>query len=50
MLKAKGELNPKFPGYPTLQTKLLEEEGFEVVQKRNKYFVKDFEESIIQLE
>ncbi|HJJ48214.1 MAG TPA: MGMT family protein [Methanocorpusculum sp.] len=50
VLKAKGELNLKFPEYPTLQTKLLEEEGFEIVQKRNRYFVKDFEDSIIQPE
>jgi len=47
VVKAKGELNSKFPEYPDLQKRLLEEEGFEVIEKRGKYFVKDFEKAII---
>lgn len=46
VVKAKGELNNKFPEYPTLQKQKLEAEGFTIVEKRGKYYVKDFEQSI----
>lgn len=49
VVKAKGELNNKFPEYPELQKRLLEAEGFEVIEKRGKFFVRDFEKSIIEL-
>ncbi|MEZ4358398.1 MAG: methylated DNA-protein cysteine methyltransferase [Eubacteriales bacterium] len=42
-LKAKGELNEKYPGgYDNQKLKLIMD-GFEIVQKGKKYFVKDFE-------
>ncbi len=45
-LKAKGELNPKYPGgIPDLAAR-LEAEGHVIVQKRNRYFVQDFERSL----
>jgi len=46
VLKAKGELNNKFPEYPDLQKRLLEGEGFEIIEKRGKFYVKDFENYI----
>jgi len=49
VVKAKGELNDKFPDYPNLQKAMLEKEGFEIIQVRNKFFVKNFEDSIIKL-
>ena len=49
VVKAKGELNNKFPEYPTLQKQQLEDEGFEIIEKRGKFFVKDFEKSIVEI-
>lgn len=46
VLKADGALNEKFPEYPTLQKRLLENEGFSVYQKGKKYYVKDYEKHI----
>lgn len=48
VVKAKGELNNKFPEYPTLQRQKLEAEGFTIVEKRGKYYVQDYEQYIIQ--
>lgn len=51
-LKSDGELNVKYPGAIELQKKLLEDEGHTIVTKGTKnirYFVKDFEESLIEL-
>ncbi len=45
-LKAKGELNPKYPGGIEAQRKKLEEEGHTIIQRGRKnirYFVKDYE-------
>lgn len=45
-LKAKGELNPKYPGGIEAQRKKLEAEGHTIIQKGRKnirYFVKDYE-------
>lgn len=45
-LKAKGELNPKYPGGIEAQRKKLEAEGHAIIQKGRKnirYFVKDYE-------
>lgn len=45
-LKAKGELNPKYPGGIKAQRKKLEEEGHTIIQRGRKnirYFVKDYE-------
>lgn len=49
VVKAKGELNSKFPEYPALQKERLEAEGFEVIEKRGKFYVKDYEKYIAQL-
>ncbi len=49
-LKAKGELNPKYPGGIEAQKEKLEAEGHTIIQKGRtniKYFVKDYEESLL---
>lgn len=51
-LKAGGELNPKYPGGVQEQKKLLENEGFTVIQKGRtniRYYVKDYEKSLYKL-
>ena len=51
-LKAKGELNPKYPGGIEAQKEKLEAEGHTIIQKGRtniKYFVKDYEESLFEL-
>lgn len=52
-LKAKGELNPKYPGGIEAQKDKLEAEGHTIIQKGRtniKYFVKDYEESLFELD
>ena len=46
-LKAKGELNEKYPGGIEIQKVLLEKEGHTVIQKGKRYFVSDFESSLL---
>ena len=46
-LKSKGELNDKFPNG---QRTLLEMEGHIVIQKGKRWFVKDFEDKLYDLE
>jgi alkylated DNA nucleotide flippase Atl1 len=41
-LKSDGSLNPKFPGGTENQKRLLEAEGYMVLQKGKNYFVQDF--------
>lgn len=51
-LKAKGELNPKYPGGIEAQKEKLEAEGHTIIQKGRtniKYFVKDYEESLFEI-
>jgi alkylated DNA nucleotide flippase Atl1 len=48
-LKKDGEVNPKYPGGVKSQKKLLEEEGYKVVQKGRKYVVADFEKHLVQV-
>lgn len=51
-LKSDGELNNKYPEAIELQKKLLEEEGHTIITKgtkNKKYYVKDFENSLIKL-
>lgn len=51
-LKAKGELNPKYPGGVEAQKKKLEAEGHTIIQKGRKnirYFVKDYEKDLYHL-
>ena len=45
-LKAKGEINEKFPGGITNQVEKLEKEGHKIISKGKKFFVKDFETAI----
>ena len=42
-LKAKGELNPKYPGGIDALREHLEAEGHTVVQRGKRFFVEDFE-------
>ncbi|MCL2695899.1 MAG: MGMT family protein [Clostridiales bacterium] len=42
-LKARGELNEKYPGGIELQKQLLETEGHRVIQKGKRFFVADYE-------
>ncbi len=51
-LKSGGELNIKYPEAIELQKRLLEEEGHTIISKgikNTKYYVKDFENSLIEL-
>lgn len=48
-LKAKGELNPKYPGGIANLQRRLEEEGHEVIQRGKRYFVADYESSLTEL-
>jgi alkylated DNA nucleotide flippase Atl1 len=48
-LKAKGELNEKYPGGADGQKALLEAEGHTVVQKGKRFFVRDFEAKLFDL-
>ena len=52
ILKAKGELNPKYPGGVMAQKEMLEKEGHTVVQRGRtniRYYVKDYERSLFEL-
>lgn len=52
VLKSDGELNSKYPGGIEMQRKLLEEEGHTIItkgKKNLKYYVKDYENSLIKL-
>jgi hypothetical protein len=46
-LKAKGELNSKYPGGIERQIELLESEGHKIYQKSCHFFVRDFEKHIL---
>ena len=48
-LKAKGELNEKYPGGADGQRELLEAEGHAVIQKGKRFFVRDFEDKLFDL-
>lgn len=48
-LKSGGELNIKYPEAIKLQKRLLEEEGHTIISKGTKNYVKDFENSLIEL-
>lgn len=48
-LKAKGELNPKYPGGVENHKARLESEGHTVIQKRKRFFVAEFEKSVAKL-
>ena len=46
-LKSKGFLNEKYPGGAEAHKKFLENEGHKVMKKGKKYFVIDFEKSLM---
>ena len=48
-LKAGGEINEKYPGGVEAQAKLLEAEGYKVIQKGKKWVVADFEKHLIRI-
>ncbi|MCX8056099.1 MAG: MGMT family protein, partial [Ignavibacteria bacterium] len=48
-LKSNGEINDKYPGGVKKQIKLLEEEGFEIIRKGKKFFVKDYEKYLVKV-
>jgi len=47
-LKTSGELNPKYPGGIEEQKKLLESEGYKVIQKGKKSIVENHEKYLIK--
>ncbi len=47
-LKAKGEINEKYPGGLEGQRERLQAEGHEVVQRGKKMYVADFEKRLVQ--
>lgn len=52
-LKAKGELNPKYPGGVAAQREKLEAEGHTIVERGRKnlrYYVQDYEKALFDLE
>lgn len=49
-LKAKGELNPKYPGGVEKLREKLEAEGHEVFNRGRKMYVKNFEKSLAKLQ
>jgi alkylated DNA nucleotide flippase Atl1 len=48
-LKAKGTLNPKYPGGIPALTARLEAEGHQVVQKGKRFFVRDYEKVVAKV-
>jgi alkylated DNA nucleotide flippase Atl1 len=48
-LKAKGELNPKYPGGIHQQKTFLENEGFKIITKGKKHLVENYESKIAKL-
>jgi hypothetical protein len=48
-LKARGVLNPKYPGGVEALKKLLEAEGHTIIQKGKKYIVADYQKSLTNL-
>jgi len=48
-LEAGGFLNEKYPGGAENHKKLLEDEGFKVIQKGRKFVVKDYEKYLVDV-
>ncbi len=48
-LKAKGEINEKFPGGVEGQIKKLESEGHKIIKRGKKYFVLDYKSALFKL-
>jgi hypothetical protein len=47
-VKAEGLLNEKYPGGAIDHKKLLEKEGFKIIQKGKKYFVENYEKYLVK--
>ncbi len=47
-LKAKGELNPKYPGGIEEQKKYLESEGHRVIQKGKRFIVENYDKNLMK--
>jgi hypothetical protein len=47
-LKTGGELNPKYPGGVKALSKLLAAEGHRVVKRGNRFFVSDYEQTVVE--
>jgi len=47
-LKSGGFLNPKYPGGQEAHKKLLEHEGYKIIQKGKNFLVKDFHEFLLR--
>jgi hypothetical protein len=48
-VKAGGFLNEKYPGGAKAHKKLLEKEGFVIIQKGKKFVVKDYQKFLIDV-
>jgi len=48
-LKANGEINPKYPGGITASQRLLKAEGHEIIHKGKRYFVVNYEKSLVHV-
>jgi len=46
-IKADGSLNDKFPGGASAQKKLLEREGFRIIQKGKRYLVENHQKHLV---
>ncbi len=46
-LKSGGFLNPKYPGGQEAHKKLLEQEGYKVIEKGKNYLVQDFHKYLV---
>lgn len=47
-IKTNGLLNHKFPGGDEAQKKMLEKEGFSIIQRGKKYFVDDYKNYLLK--
>ena len=47
-IKTDGLLNHKFPGGAEVQKKMLEKEGFSIIQRGKKYFVDDYKNYLLK--
>lgn len=48
-LKGEGELNPKYPGGISRQSKKLRSEGHKISKKGKKYTVKEYQEKLVKI-
>ena len=46
-LKSGGFLNPKYPGGQEAHKKLLEQEGYKIIQQGRNFLVQDFQDYLV---